>query len=246
MERLTRQRAAVFSAFSDASRVLTAPEIHAHARELVPEISLSTVYRQCRRCSRTARSPRSSCPASPRATRSRAGRSRMRTRTATTPTNTRRGRPRGRPPPSLLPLPVVRPGVPAARLPRPDGRPGAAGLPGREPRSDPARQLRGLRGEGGTGRPIALNKAPARVLILLYKVIANEFAITWTAGFHPTARRHASPVLLKEAKKRHRDCQVVTRRGRTYVILQVQPALQGAAGWREEQARPLTLRPRPD
>ncbi|MFS2053891.1 transcriptional repressor [Variovorax sp. CT11-76] len=46
MERLTRQRAAVFSAFSDASRVLTAPEIHAHARELVPEISLSTVYRQ--------------------------------------------------------------------------------------------------------------------------------------------------------------------------------------------------------
>ncbi|RQO48682.1 transcriptional repressor [Variovorax sp. KBW07] len=46
MQRLTRQRNAVFSAFSDAARVLTAPEILAHARELVPEISLSTVYRQ--------------------------------------------------------------------------------------------------------------------------------------------------------------------------------------------------------
>lgn len=46
MQRLTRQRNAVFSAFSDAGRVLTAPEILAHAREIVPEISLSTVYRQ--------------------------------------------------------------------------------------------------------------------------------------------------------------------------------------------------------
>jgi len=46
MERLTRQRTAVFSAFNDASRVLTAPEILAHARRLVPAISLSTVYRQ--------------------------------------------------------------------------------------------------------------------------------------------------------------------------------------------------------
>lgn len=46
MQRLTRQRNAVFSAFSDTGRVLTAPEILAHAREIVPEISLSTVYRQ--------------------------------------------------------------------------------------------------------------------------------------------------------------------------------------------------------
>ncbi|WP_295980906.1 Fur family transcriptional regulator [uncultured Variovorax sp.] len=46
MQRLTRQRNAVFSAFSDAGRVLTAPQILAHAREIVPEISLSTVYRQ--------------------------------------------------------------------------------------------------------------------------------------------------------------------------------------------------------
>jgi Fur family ferric uptake transcriptional regulator len=46
MQRLTRQRNAVFSAFSDAGRVLTAPEILEHAREIVPEISLSTVYRQ--------------------------------------------------------------------------------------------------------------------------------------------------------------------------------------------------------
>lgn len=46
MQRLTRQRNAVFSAFSDAGRVLTAPEILTHAREIVPEISLSTVYRQ--------------------------------------------------------------------------------------------------------------------------------------------------------------------------------------------------------
>lgn len=46
MQRLTRQRNAVFSAFSDAGRVLTAPEILSHAREIVPEISLSTVYRQ--------------------------------------------------------------------------------------------------------------------------------------------------------------------------------------------------------
>ena len=46
MHRLTRQRNAVFSAFSDAGRVLTAPEILEHARAIVPEISLSTVYRQ--------------------------------------------------------------------------------------------------------------------------------------------------------------------------------------------------------
>ncbi len=46
MQRLTRQRNAVFSAFSDTGRVLTAPQILAHAREIVPEISLSTVYRQ--------------------------------------------------------------------------------------------------------------------------------------------------------------------------------------------------------
>ncbi|MGJ7605565.1 Fur family transcriptional regulator [Variovorax sp. LT1R20] len=46
MQRLTRQRNAVFSAFSDTGRVLTAPEILEHAREIVPEISLSTVYRQ--------------------------------------------------------------------------------------------------------------------------------------------------------------------------------------------------------
>ena len=46
MQRLTRQRNAVFSAFSDTRRVLTAPEILEHARAIVPEISLSTVYRQ--------------------------------------------------------------------------------------------------------------------------------------------------------------------------------------------------------
>ncbi|WP_198085919.1 Fur family transcriptional regulator [Variovorax sp. E3] len=46
MQRLTRQRNAVFSAFSDVGRVLTAPEILSRAREIVPEISLSTVYRQ--------------------------------------------------------------------------------------------------------------------------------------------------------------------------------------------------------
>ncbi|MET3493122.1 Fur family transcriptional regulator [Variovorax boronicumulans] len=46
MQRLTRQRNAVFSAFSDAGRVLTAPQILEHARAIVPEISLSTVYRQ--------------------------------------------------------------------------------------------------------------------------------------------------------------------------------------------------------
>lgn len=46
MQRLTRQRNAVFSAFSDAGRVLTAPQILERAREIVPEISLSTVYRQ--------------------------------------------------------------------------------------------------------------------------------------------------------------------------------------------------------
>lgn len=46
MQRLTRQRNAVFSAFSDTGRVLTAPQILEHARAIVPEISLSTVYRQ--------------------------------------------------------------------------------------------------------------------------------------------------------------------------------------------------------
>ncbi|MBT2335272.1 transcriptional repressor [Variovorax paradoxus] len=46
MQRLTRQRNAVFSAFSDAGLVLTAPEILERARAIVPEISLSTVYRQ--------------------------------------------------------------------------------------------------------------------------------------------------------------------------------------------------------
>lgn len=46
MQRLTRQRNAVFSAFSDTGLVLTAPEILERARAIVPEISLSTVYRQ--------------------------------------------------------------------------------------------------------------------------------------------------------------------------------------------------------
>lgn len=35
---------------------------------------------------------------------------------------------------------------------------------------------------------------------------------------------------LKEAKKRHRDCQVVTRRGRTYVICKSHPRFKARQG----------------
>jgi len=35
---------------------------------------------------------------------------------------------------------------------------------------------------------------------------------------------------LKEAKKRHRDCQVVTRCGRTYVICKSNPRFKARQG----------------
>ncbi len=35
---------------------------------------------------------------------------------------------------------------------------------------------------------------------------------------------------LKEAKNRHRDCQVVTRRGRTYVICKSNPRFKARQG----------------
>lgn len=35
---------------------------------------------------------------------------------------------------------------------------------------------------------------------------------------------------LKETKKRHRDCQVVTRRGRTYVICKSNPRFKARQG----------------
>jgi large subunit ribosomal protein L36 len=35
---------------------------------------------------------------------------------------------------------------------------------------------------------------------------------------------------LKEAKKRHRDCHVVTRRGRTYVICKSNPRFKARQG----------------
>jgi large subunit ribosomal protein L36 len=52
---------------------------------------------------------------------------------------------------------------------------------------------------------------------------------------------------LKSLKSRHRDCRVIRRRGRTYVINKTEPPLQGAPGLRalERNRRRLRRRQRP-
>jgi len=52
------------------------------------------------------------------------------------------------------------------------------------------------------------------------------------AGFHSPKTEDAVKVLssLKDAKNRHRDCQVVKRRGRIYVICKSNPRFKARQG----------------